>query len=56
MREVSERLKPFIERGLASVDRQWLAILPEGLPYARSIAALFDAYRAPSMRQFSSAV
>ena len=56
MREVRERLKPFIERGLASVDRQWLAILPEGLPYARSIAALFDAYRAPSMRQFSSAV
>lgn len=56
MREASEGLRPFIERGLASIDRQWLTIHPEGLPYARTIAALFDRYRAPSARQFSSAV
>lgn len=56
MREVGAQLQPFIERGLASIDRQWLTILPEGLPYARSIAALFDSYRPVTQRRFSSAV
>ncbi|MBX7458244.1 oxygen-independent coproporphyrinogen III oxidase [Qipengyuania sp. 1NDH17] len=56
MREAHEGLQPFLERGLASIDGQWLAIPPEGLPYARSIAALFDAYRQPAARKFSSAI
>ncbi|MBL44107.1 MAG: oxygen-independent coproporphyrinogen III oxidase [Sphingomonadaceae bacterium] len=56
MHEASGRLRPFLDRGLASIDRQWLEILPEGLPYARSIAAIFDAYRPVSARRFSSAV
>lgn len=56
MREASEPLRPFLERGLASIDRQWLDILPEGLPYARTIAALFDRYRQSQGRVFSSAV
>jgi oxygen-independent coproporphyrinogen III oxidase len=56
MREAHGRLQPFFERGLATIDRQWLEILPEGLPYARSIAAIFDAYRPVSTRLFSSAV
>ena len=56
MREANETLRPFLERGLASIDGQWLTICPEGLPYARTIAAAFDAYRQPSARQFSSAV
>jgi len=33
-----------------------LTILPGGLPYARTIAALFDPYRQDSARRFSSAV
>lgn len=53
---VSERLKPFSDRGLASLDKDILTILPDGLPYARAIAALFDPFRAQSPRRFSSAV
>ena len=56
MREASEVLRPFLDRGLAAIDRQWLDILPEGLPYARTIAAIFDRYRQPKGRLFSSAV
>lgn len=56
MRGAKRSLSPFIERDLASLDDQWLTILPEGLPYARSIAATFDAHRQPAARQFSSAV
>ena len=54
--EVTPRLQPFVARGLASIEREWLTISPDGLPYARTIAALFDSYRAQSARQFSSAV
>ena len=56
MGEVAPRLKPFIDHGLATLDRGWLTIDPDGLPYARTIAALFDTYRTQSARQFSSAV
>ena len=54
--EVAPKLAPFVDRGLASIDREWLRIEPDGLPYARTIASLFDAYRTVSPRQFSSAV
>ncbi|WP_128893178.1 oxygen-independent coproporphyrinogen III oxidase [Erythrobacter sp. HKB08] len=54
--ECSGALAPFIERGLASLDEEWVTLLPEGLPYARTIAALFDPYRRQSGRRFSSAV
>lgn len=54
--QVRSRLIPFLNRELALLDRQWLTILPEGLPYARTIAALFDGHRHISTRQFSSAV
>ena len=56
MHENYRRLSPFLERGLAFVDGEWLQILPEGLPYARSIAALFDEYRVDQKARFSSAV
>ncbi len=56
MQEVAQRLAPFEDRGLVSIDRQWLTILPEGLPYARTVAALFDAHRQISPTRFSSAV
>ena len=49
-------LAPFLERGLAALDGDILSILPAGLPYARTIAALFDPYRQESVRRFSSAV
>lgn len=54
--EAASRLSPFVERGLASLDHDTLTIAPQGLPYARTIAALFDPYRQDSLRRFSSAV
>ena len=54
--EVSGRLAPFLARDLAVLDGGSLSILPGGLPYARTIAALFDPYRQDSARRFSSAV
>jgi len=54
--ETGDRLAPFIAAGLAAVDGARLTIAPEGLPYARVIAALFDSYRAAAPRRFSSAI
>jgi len=54
--KVAPKLSPFVERGLVRVEREWLIIEPDGLPYARTIASMFDAYRMVSPRQFSSAV
>ena len=54
--EVSGSLHPFIDRELASIDQDRVTILPVGLPYARTIAALFDPWRQQSARRFSSAV
>ena len=53
---VCDRLAPFIDKGLACLSGTRLVIAPEGLPYARVIAALFDAYRAAAPRSFSSAI
>lgn len=49
-------LQPFLERGLARLDALTLTIAAEGLPYARTIAAIVDSYRAQTSRTFSSAV
>jgi oxygen-independent coproporphyrinogen-3 oxidase len=49
-------LQPYLDAGLCATDGEDLVILPEGLPYARSIAARFDPYRKDSLRRFSSAV
>jgi len=49
-------LAPLIAAGLCAWDGEELAIAPEGLPYARTIAAQFDPYRRESLRRFSSAV
>ncbi len=54
--QVAERLLPFAARSLVSIDGDWLTVTPDGLPYARTIAALFDPYRAVAPRRFSSAV
>jgi oxygen-independent coproporphyrinogen III oxidase len=53
---VSDRLAPFLREGLAALAGNRLAIAPAGLPYARVIAAQFDAYRAAAPRTFSSAI
>ncbi|MBB4612434.1 oxygen-independent coproporphyrinogen III oxidase [Novosphingobium taihuense] len=50
-----DRLEPFIARGLASLSGNVLTLAKSSEPYARSIAAVFDAYRS-GVRQFSSAV
>jgi len=50
------QLAPFLKRGLVSCDETTLTIAPDGLPYARSIAAVFDPYRQDSVRRFSSAI
>ena len=49
-------LAPFVARGVAEVEGSVLRVPPCGLPYARTIAALFDPYRQDSVRRFSSAV
>jgi oxygen-independent coproporphyrinogen-3 oxidase len=54
--EALPRLAPFIAAGLCEIADGALTIHPEGLPYARSIAAQFDPYRQHSPRRFSSAV
>ncbi|MBC2665642.1 oxygen-independent coproporphyrinogen III oxidase [Novosphingobium flavum] len=51
-----EVLTPFAARGLIETSDAVLTIRPEGLPYTRTIAALFDPYRQDSARRFSSAV
>ncbi|MFZ9396432.1 MAG: oxygen-independent coproporphyrinogen III oxidase [Erythrobacter sp.] len=56
MHENRAALQPFIERGLAEICNDTLTILQRGLPYSRTIAALFDSYRQDSQRRFSSAV
>ncbi|WP_404712552.1 oxygen-independent coproporphyrinogen III oxidase [Sphingomonas sp. MMS24-J13] len=53
---IAERLRPFRDRGLVTWIGRTLAIAPAALPYARSIAAAFDRYRAPDDRRFSNAV
>lgn len=54
--EVRSRLGPFLDRDLARLDGNNLVITAQGLPYARVIASLFDAYRAVSPQRFSSAI
>ena len=58
--QVAEGVQPFLARALAEIhgqdDQIRLSILPAGLPYVRTISALFDPYRQHSDRRFSSAV
>lgn len=61
LRQALESLEPFLDLGLCSIEAcstggATLAIPAQGLPYARTIAALFDPHRQHSPRRFSSAV
>ncbi len=49
-------LAGFVERGLAAIDGDMLLPTDATRPYARTIAALFDPYRAQAPDRFSSAV
>ena len=50
------RLEPFKARGLALVRDNAIELLPHALPYARTIAAVFDRHRQASATRFSSAI
>lgn len=54
--DVHDRIAPFAAAGLASISGNRLTIRPDGLPYARVIASLFDAYRESAHQRFSSAI
>ena len=49
-------LSPFVGRGLIRIEGDTLFPTGQMTPYARTIAALFDQYREPNQRSFSSAV
>lgn len=53
---LTARLAPFLEQGLAKLDEGGLQVTPNGRPYGRVIAALFDRYRSEQGRRFSSAI
>jgi oxygen-independent coproporphyrinogen-3 oxidase len=55
-RDLLERLRPFFDRGLATIEGGRLRLPDYGRPYARVIAALFDQYRQPAARRFSNAI
>ena len=50
------KLRPFLERGLLTLECGRLRIPDYGRPYARVIASLFDQYRQPDARRFSNAI
>jgi oxygen-independent coproporphyrinogen-3 oxidase len=51
-----DQLHPFYEAVLACSSGKRLIITPEGRPYSRTIAALFDRYRTNSAQRFSTAI
>jgi oxygen-independent coproporphyrinogen-3 oxidase len=52
----TQALIPFIDRNLVRLDGTMLSPTESTRPYARTIAALFDPYRADAPQRFSSAV
>jgi oxygen-independent coproporphyrinogen-3 oxidase len=54
--ELLDRLDPFLDRGLATIECGRLRLPDFARPYARVMASLFDQYRHPAGRQFSSAI
>ena len=53
---MADRLRPFVDHGLARLVGSTLILTDDALPYARSIAACLDTYRAPDERRFSNAI
>ena len=55
-RNMLDKLQPFLDRGLATIERGRLRLPDYARPYARVIASLFDSYRQLASRRFSSAI
>lgn len=53
---VAPRLAPFVERGLVRIEENRLALAPGAVPYARTLASLFDRHRAADAARFSHAI
>jgi oxygen-independent coproporphyrinogen-3 oxidase len=51
-----ERLQPFLDGGFVRLADDRLTLEADAQPYARVIAAIFDNYRQPQARRFSSAI
>lgn len=49
-------MQPFIDHGLACLTRNNLQVTHQGLPYARTIAAVFDPYYQAARTRFSAAI
>ncbi|MCL6698467.1 oxygen-independent coproporphyrinogen III oxidase [Sphingomonas sp. NSE70-1] len=54
--QLLDKLQPFLERGLVTLECGRLRLPDYARPYARVIAALFDQYRQPSATRFSNAI
>lgn len=53
---IEAQLQPFCARGLCTLAGDELRLLPAAQPYARAIAAVFDAYRQQPAQRFSNAI
>ncbi|MBT2189029.1 oxygen-independent coproporphyrinogen III oxidase [Sphingobium nicotianae] len=53
---VTERLWPFLHRGLARLIQGRLQVTAEGRPYSRVIASIFDRHRGAATQRFSTAI
>ena len=51
-----ETLQPFIAHGFVQIDGNTIEMSRDAWPYARVIASLFDTFRQPAARRFSSAI
>ncbi len=52
----TESLDRFVRMGMVRMSEGWIEIRPDAQPYARSIAACFDAYLRPAETRFSHAI
>ena len=54
--ELLDRLQPFLDPGLATIECGRLRLPDYARPYARVVASKFDQYRQPAARRFSTAI
>jgi len=55
-REIAQQLEPFVERGLVDREGDHIILTKSALPYARTVASVFDDFRKYSRGRFSAAV
>jgi len=54
--QLLDKLHPFLEHGLVTIECGRLRLPDYARPYARVVAALFDQHRQPSAQRFSNAI